>query len=1224
MDKNYTPLPLLEKGLVLSPTLTSIGGTVSITKTPSTINIEAQGTPSAKDIVCRDELCKTKGTAKFDDQQTANIASLAIGLGNAETQAHASTTYQLKGDYPSKFNSVALWDNTISYAVNGVVLSGGILWYSNIPTNLNNAPSLTDFTNWTPEELLASYTINITPADTTTTIANKISAVPRNLGKYDLTLKCADGTYTDVRIALNRFYNGNVYVTGNTTLNDRTKVVFINASIGNDWQLRFNDCDEVFVQYITYTCNCVSSSSQVSFNNTRKATIQSCTFNEASISAIFADGASNVLAKNTYFYKQSAGGTHISIGASSQVTLTSDCIVDNLATNLASLTDGGMFFNDTPQYDQYKVVFTGAGTAFKSDGSCWFGSGGIPDAPSDGKTYGRNNALWKEVTGGGGTAVWTDYGMIDHQKGLNSLTNIGTYYGASTRTYNDLPTGYSGKAFGLTIDFTTASGNPSYIRQTIYQFDHGTMHTRYCVSTVWGDWVQEVSGTNTYGDRGRIDDRQISDIQLSGCYMISASSKATDIPTPLRVHNCTLEVDTCTNNYQPSQKNIVQVITDADGTCSYERRGTPDTLSKASWSPRTITATNQPTLVQFLSGQMTASGLTTQWRDPIDTDARTAIAKMADGTTTFNVNTIQKEKTLGKPIVDDMFLTSKADGTRAWKNVSIPIDTFWSNVSDTHAPSTKLVYNTIEMSTYTINIVEFARYIGKTIDANLDWSDVLNTAMSPAYNFRNFYFPSGEYVLKTSVNMFNTTDTIVFIGEGNNFQGSAYSRITNKIDTGSFVLKAVSMINIAYMDGLINASSPQKQGATSFDWVNLQNSTLILRTTPSGSPVRNSQINQDLTMESSEFTVFIDGETTPYSLQWVGSCYDNNATFYFSGQLFKYSHTTLKNVTSVLGFMKNDSIGKINSQLIDITADGTIAKMNNFTFNGENITLNLYNYTDPRVVVESCGKFSLTTDTCAFNTKNMVTINADFINYLMSGTTWGVSSNPVFDTMEMICDIAHQNIINYWAFSAVTYLKLIQRSYGLDSKVIQIVNEGITVFSNGNADDTIVTIKDWFSGVSGNGAELITGQLEVYNQILFQTTDSKQNNMKITCDSFIGHWGVAHGSGLQLAQCNFYANNICTNYIQMTGNSKLMASDVTINQCGSQINSIFGDATASYKIGRLLTDRATDGTVQDKFPKGIKTIENTWNDTWSTMNEPTTVVKPKKKGGLWHKLTHRG
>lgn len=33
------------------------------------------------------------------------------------------------------------------------------------------------------------------------------------------------------------------------------------------------------------------------------------------------------------------------------------------------------------------------------------GSGGIADAPSDGKTYGRKNASWSEITSGGGSAV---------------------------------------------------------------------------------------------------------------------------------------------------------------------------------------------------------------------------------------------------------------------------------------------------------------------------------------------------------------------------------------------------------------------------------------------------------------------------------------------------------------------------------------------------------------------------------------------------------------------------------------------------------------------------------------------------------------------------------------------------------------------------------------------------------------------------------------------------
>ena len=56
------------------------------------------------------------------------------------------------------------------------------------------------------------------------------------------------------------------------------------------------------------------------------------------------------------------------------------------------------------------------------------------DAPSDGKTYGRKNGAWAEVTGGGsGSAVWGDItgtlsAQTDLQTALNGKANTGTSY----------------------------------------------------------------------------------------------------------------------------------------------------------------------------------------------------------------------------------------------------------------------------------------------------------------------------------------------------------------------------------------------------------------------------------------------------------------------------------------------------------------------------------------------------------------------------------------------------------------------------------------------------------------------------------------------------------------------------------------------------------------------------------------------------------------------------
>jgi hypothetical protein len=61
---------------------------------------------------------------------------------------------------------------------------------------------------------------------------------------------------------------------------------------------------------------------------------------------------------------------------------------------------------DFPSSPTVGQIFNSGTLSFKWNGVSWVpvpgGGGGIPDAPSDGIQYGRQNASWTEITGGGG------------------------------------------------------------------------------------------------------------------------------------------------------------------------------------------------------------------------------------------------------------------------------------------------------------------------------------------------------------------------------------------------------------------------------------------------------------------------------------------------------------------------------------------------------------------------------------------------------------------------------------------------------------------------------------------------------------------------------------------------------------------------------------------------------------------------------------------------------
>lgn len=72
-------------------------------------------------------------------------------------------------------------------------------------------------------------------------------------------------------------------------------------------------------------------------------------------------------------------------------------------TNNAVIYLGGTWY----EYDAFEGWFkTIAGDLYNFDGAAWNlvtggGGGGIPEAPSDGKLYGRKDAAWEEVPAGG-------------------------------------------------------------------------------------------------------------------------------------------------------------------------------------------------------------------------------------------------------------------------------------------------------------------------------------------------------------------------------------------------------------------------------------------------------------------------------------------------------------------------------------------------------------------------------------------------------------------------------------------------------------------------------------------------------------------------------------------------------------------------------------------------------------------------------------------------------
>ena len=135
-----------------------------------------------------------------------------------------------------------------------------------------------------------------------------------------------------------------------------------------------------------------------------------------------------------------------------------------------------------------------------------------------------NGVLTVNASGGGGASVWggisgtlkdqkdlqtaleakqdmvsgNNYfmyrSMIDNNTDLNTLTAIGTWFGAGTRTYVNIPTDLVGKAFVLMTDINTGVGSPSFCRQTVSGFSHDKFYCRIG-NTATGVWDAWVSGT---------------------------------------------------------------------------------------------------------------------------------------------------------------------------------------------------------------------------------------------------------------------------------------------------------------------------------------------------------------------------------------------------------------------------------------------------------------------------------------------------------------------------------------------------------------------------------------------------------------------------------------------------------------------------------------------------------------------------------------------------------
>ena len=161
-------------------------------------------------------------------------------------------------------------------------------------------------------------------------------------------------------------------------------------------------------------------------------------------------------------------------GEWSEVVSGNDAVWGNITGTLANQTDLMTALDSKANgADTYTKAEVNSALADKADTDDLGTMASENDAPSDGKTYGRNNGAWAEVTGGGsGSAVWGDItgtlsAQTDLQTALNGKANTETSY---TKAQDDalladkvsttaMQAALAGKQNTLTFDTTPTTGS---------------------------------------------------------------------------------------------------------------------------------------------------------------------------------------------------------------------------------------------------------------------------------------------------------------------------------------------------------------------------------------------------------------------------------------------------------------------------------------------------------------------------------------------------------------------------------------------------------------------------------------------------------------------------------------------------------------------------------------------------------------------------------------------
>ena len=160
-------------------------------------------------------------------------------------------------------------------------------------------------------KMSANTILNFTTADSLATIQAAIDAIPKNLGSFNLSLRFADGTYSHASaIAVSNFYNGKVYITGNTgesstTLHTNQGVIFqATAAIAGGLFLISNNDSNVYITNLRL--NFVSSGDSSGFRGdvNKYMSIRGCYINgddPVSGYCTWIGGASYAEVRATYF-----------------------------------------------------------------------------------------------------------------------------------------------------------------------------------------------------------------------------------------------------------------------------------------------------------------------------------------------------------------------------------------------------------------------------------------------------------------------------------------------------------------------------------------------------------------------------------------------------------------------------------------------------------------------------------------------------------------------------------------------------------------------------------------------------------------------------------------------------------------------------------------------------------------------------------------------------------